>query len=163
MMKEAKDDGICINGCKDEIAKAKSYYEEIAYYNLRSNTGRIFSCDLFAKIIFIYLAYDDYTTARAFLNKYYGDDKNFKNSEVAYFIENLIKCFENDGVDFKDEDIDTDDNILNFDVACKLYKKRNKKNKNVWDNWKEVIIKKIGEKLEKLRKEKEDFDDDDLK
>ena len=163
MVKEAKADLICINGFKDEIAKAKSYYEEIAYYNLRSNTGRIFSCDLFTKIIFIYLAYDDYTTARAFLNKYYGDDKNFRNSEVAYFIENLIKCFENDGVDFKDEDIDTDDNILNFDVACKLYKKRNKKNKNVWDNWKEVIIKKIGEKLEKLRKEKEDFDDDDLK
>ena len=165
IVKEAKADLICIYGIKDEIARAKAYYEEMAYYYLSSKTGRIFSIDMFAKIIFIYLAYEDYITARAFLNKYYGDDKNFRNSEVAEFLENLIKCFENDGVDFKDEDIDTEDNILNFKVACDLYKKRIKNNKKVWDNWKEVITKKIGENLEKLRqeKEKEDDDEDDLK
>ena len=164
VVKEAKADLITIYGIKDEIARAKTYYEELAYYNLQSNTGRVFSVDFFAKIIFVYLAYEDYITAKAFLNKYYGEDKYFRKSEVAEFLENLIKCFENDGVDFKDEDIDTEDNILNFGVACNLYKKRIKNNKKVWDNWKEVITKKIGEKLEKMRKEKENDDDaDDLK
>ena len=117
VVKEAKADLITIYGIKDEIARAKTYYEELAYYNLQSNTGRVFSVDFFAKIIFVYLAYEDYITAKAFLNKYYGEDKYFRKSEVAEFLENLIKCFENDGVDFKDEDIDTEDNILNFGVA----------------------------------------------
>ena len=159
-VKEAKADLITINGIKDEIAKAKSYYEDIANYYLKSKSARSFSVDYFAKIIFIYLAYDDYITAKAFLNKYYGEDKNFYRSDVAYFLENLIKCFENEGADFKDEDIDTEDNILNFDVACSLYKKNIKGSKRAWDNWKAVIVDKIGKKLAKMKKEN---DDDDMK
>ena len=42
-------------------------------------------------------------------------------------------------------------------------KKKIKNNKKIWDKWKETITKKIGEKLEQLRKEKEDDDEDDLK
>jgi len=166
VVKEAKADLITMYGIKEEIPMAKSYYEDLAYYYLKSNTGRIFSIDYFAKIIFVYLAYEDYISAKAFLNKYYGEDKNFYRSDVGHFLENLIKCFENDGVDVKDEDIDTEDNILNFDVACYLYKKKIKNNKKIWDKWKETITKKIGEKLEQLRKEKEkeeDDDEDDLK
>ena len=41
-----------------------------------------------------------------------------------------------------------------------MYKKKIKNNKKIWDNWKEVITKKIGEKLEKMKREKEDDDDD---
>ena len=159
-IKEAKADLITIYGMKDEIARAKAYYEDLAYYYLKSKSGRIFAVDYFAKIIFIYLAYDDYITAKAFLNKYYGEDKDFSRSDIAYFLENLIKCFENEGCDFKDEDIDTEDNILNFDVALNMYKKKIKNNKKIWDNWKEVITKKIGEKLEKMKREKEDDEDD---
>ena len=164
VVKEAKADLITLNGIKEEIPRAKAYYEDIANYYLKSKSGRIFSVDYFAKIIFIYLAYDDYITAKAFLNKYYGEDKNFYRSDVAYFLENLIKCFENDGADIKDEDIDTEDNILNFDVACKLYKKKIKNNKKQWDNWKIVMVDKIGKKLSSMKKEKEyDDDDDDMK
>ena len=162
-VKEAKADLITLYGIKEEIAQAKSYYEELAYYYLKSNAGRIYSIDYFAKIVLVYLAYDDFITAKAFLNKYYGEDKNFHRSDIASFLDNLIKCFENDGEDIKDEDIDTEDNILNFESACYLYKKKIKFNKKIWDNWKEAIIERIGKKLEEAKKEKEKFDDDDMK
>ena len=63
-VKEAKADLITINGIKEEIAKAKSYYEDLAYYYLKSNSGRVYSIEYFAKIVMVYLAYDDYITAR---------------------------------------------------------------------------------------------------
>ena len=162
-VKEAKADLITLYDLKDEISRAKSYYEDLAYYYLKSNAGRIYSIEYFAKIVLVYLAYDDYITAKAFLNKYYGEDKNFHRSDIASFLDNLIRCFENDGEDIKDEDIDTEDNILNFESACYLYKKKIKFNKKIWDNWKEVITGRIGKKLEKMKKEKEKFDDDDMK
>ena len=161
-VKEAKADLITLYDIKEEIAKAKSYYEDIAYYYLKSNSGRVYSIEYFAKIVMVYLAYDDYITARAFLNKYYGDDKNFHYSDIAHFLENLIRCFENDGQDIKDEDIDTEDNILNFEVACHLYKKKIKNNKKIWNEWMEAITERIGKKLEKMKKEKQE-DDDDMK
>lgn len=165
-VKEAKADLITINGIKEEFPKAKAYYEDLAYYYLKSNAGRVYSIDYFAKIVLVYLAYEDYITAKAFLNKYYGEDKNFHRSDIAHFLDNLIRCFENDGEDIKDEDLDTEDNILNFDVACYLYKKKIKNNNKIWDNWKEVITQKIGKNLEKMRKEKkedEDEDEEDMK
>ena len=164
-VKEAKADLITINGIKEEIAKAKSYYEDLAYYYLKTNSGRVFSIEFFAKIIMVYLAYEDYITAKAFLNKYYGEDKYFRRSDIAHFLDNIILCFENDGKDIKDEDLETEDNILNFNTACYLYKKAIKNNKKIWDKWKQVITDKIGEKLEKLRKEKEkeEEDEDDMK
>ena len=161
-VKEAKADLITLYDIKEEISRAKAYYEDLAYYYLKSNSGRVYTIEYFAKIVMIYLLYDDYITARAFLNKYYGEDKNFHRSDIAHFLENLIRCFENDGQDIKDEDLDTEDNILNFGVACYLYKKKIKNNKKIWDNWKEVITDRIGKKLEKMRKEKED-DEDDMK
>ena len=110
-VKEAKADLITLYDIKEEISRAKAYYEDLAYYYLKSNSGRVYTIEYFAKLVMIYLLYDDYITARAFLNKYYGEDKNFHRSDIAHFLENLIRCFENDGQDIKDEDLDTEDNI----------------------------------------------------
>ena len=43
-------------------------------------------------------------------------------------------------------------------------KKKIKNNKKQWDNWKIVMVDKIGKKLSSMKKEKEyDDDDDDMK
>ena len=164
-IKEAKADLIVLNGIKEELSQAKYIYEELGKFSNKSNTSKIFSKDYFAKVVFIYLAYEDYITAKAFLNKFYAQDGGLKGSDIGNFLENLIKCFENNGMDIKDEEIDNEDNILNFDTACKMYKARIQYNKKIWDNWKQVIVGKIGENLQKLKEEKENEfnEDEDLK
>ena len=164
-IKEAKADLITLNGIKEELSQAKYIYEELGKFSNKSNTSKIFSKDYFAKVVFIYLAYEDYITAKAFLNKFYAQDGGLKGSDIGNFLENLIKCFENNGMDIKDEEIDNEDNILNFDTACKMYKARIQYNKKIWDNWKQVIVGKIGENLQKLKEEKENEfnEDEDLK
>ena len=164
-IKEAKADLIALNGIKEELSQAKYIYEELGKFSNKSNTSKIFSKDYFAKVVFIYLAYEDYITAKAFLNKFYAQDGGLKGSDIGNFLENLIKCFENNGMDIKDEEIDNEDNILNFDTACKMYKARIQYNKKIWDNWKQVIVGKIGENLQKLKEEKENEfnEDEDLK
>ena len=164
-IKEAKADLIVLNGIKEELSQAKYIYEELGKFSNKSNTSKIFSKDYFAKVVFIYLAYEDYITAKAFLNKFYAQDGGLHGSDIGNFLENLIKCFENNGMDIKDEEIDNEDNILNFDTACKMYKARIQYNKKIWDNWKQVIVGKIGENLQKLKEEKENEfnEDEDLK
>jgi len=164
-IKEAKADLIALNGIKEELSQAKYIYEELGKFSNKSNTSKIFSKDYFAKVVFIYLAYEDYITAKAFLNKFYAQDGGLQGSDIGNFLENLIKCFENNGMDIKDEEIDNEDNILNFDTACKMYKARIQYNKKIWDNWKQVIVGKIGENLQKLKEEKENEfnEDEDLK
>lgn len=164
-IKEAKADLITLNGINEELSQAKYIYEELGKFSNKSNTSKIFSKDYFAKVVFIYLAYEDYITAKAFLNKFYAQDGGLQGSDIGNFLENLIKCFENNGMDIKDEEIDNEDNILNFDTACKMYKARIQYNKKIWDNWKQVIVGKIGENLQKLKEEKENEfnEDEDLK
>jgi tetratricopeptide (TPR) repeat protein len=166
-IKEAKADLIVLNGIKEELSQAKHIYEELAQFYSKSKSGNIFSKDYYAKIIFIYLAYEDFATAKAFLNKYYEQDGDLYKSDIASFLENLIACMENNGLDIKDEsNVEvSEDNILNFDIACQLYKKKIKFNKKIWDNWKIVMVDKIGKKIQKLKeeKEKEFEDDEDLK
>ena len=161
-IKEAKADLISINGIKDELAEAKSIYEELGKYYNKSNSGKVFSKDYFAKVIFLYLAYDDYITAKAFLNKYYNEDGDLYGSDIATFLENIISCFENNGMDIKDETIGNEDEVLNFDIACQKYKKSNKK---IWDDWKIKIVDIIGKKIGELKQEKENEfeDEEDLK
>lgn len=161
---EAKADLIVLNGIKEEFSQAKHIYEELARYYNKSKSGNIFSKDYYAKIIFFYLAYEDHITAKAFLNKYYGEDGGLYGSDIAKFLENLIACMENNGQDIKDEEIGNEDNVLNFDVACQMYKAKIKHNKSFWDNWKAIMVNKIGEKIKKLKEEKEhEFEDEDLK
>lgn len=159
-IKEAKADLISLNGIEEELPWAKSIYEDLGKHYYKSNTGKIFSSEYFAKVIFLYLAYEDCITAKAFLNKYYGEDKALNGSDIAIFLENLIACMENNGEDIKDEDLGTEDNVMNFDVACQLYKAKIKFNKKIWDNWKITIVGIIGKKIEKLRKEKQIEEDD---
>ena len=66
---EAKADLITLNGLTEELSQAKHIYENLAKYYNKSNSGKVFSQDYYAKIVFLYLAYDDYVTAKAFLNK----------------------------------------------------------------------------------------------
>ena len=162
---EAKADLITINGLKEEIFQAKYIYENLAKYYNKSNSGKVFSQDYYAKIVFLYLAYDDYITAKAFLNKFYNEEGGLYGSDIAFFLENIIKCFENNGLDIKDEEIGNEDNILNFDIACQMYKAKIKFNNKIWDNWKITIVGIIGKKIQKLKEEKEnEFDEDeDLK
>lgn len=161
---EAKADLIVLNGIKEEFSQAKHIYEELARYYNKSKSGNIFSKDYYAKIIFFYLAYEDHITAKAFLNKYYGEDGGLYGSDIAKFLENLIACMENNGQDIKDEEIGNEDNVLNFDVACQMYKDKIKHNKSIWDNWKAIMVNKIGEKIKKSKEEKEhEFEDEDLK
>lgn len=161
---EAKADLIVLNGIKEEFSQAKHIYEELARYYNKSKSGNIFSKDYYAKIIFFYLAYEDHIMAKAFLNKYYSEDGGLYGSDIAKFLENLIACMENNGQDIKDEEIGNEDNVLNFDVACQMYKAKIKHNKSIWDNWKAIMVNKIGEKIKKLKEEKEhEFEDEDLK
>ena len=162
---EAKADLISLNGIKEELTQARHIYEELGKYYNKSKSGEIFSKDYFAKVIFLYLAYDDYITAKAFLSKYYNEKGGLYGSDVSIFLENIIKCFENNGLDIKDEEIGNEDNILNFDVAVQMYKAKIKFNKKYWDDWKITIVNKIGEKIQKIKAEKEnEFDEDeDLK
>ena len=161
-IKEAKADFISINGIKDEIPQAKSIYEELGKYYNKSKSGKVYSKEYFAKVIFLYLAYDDYITAKAFLSKYYDEDGGLYGSDIATFLENIILCFENIGMDIKDETIGNEDEVLNFDIACQKYKKSNKK---IWDNWIKNIVEKIGKKIGELKQEKENEfeDEEDLK
>ena len=154
-IKEAKADLITLNGIKEELSQAKCIYEELAKYCNKSNSGKIFSKDYFAKIIFLYLAYDDYITAKAFLSKYYDEDGGLYGSDIASFLENIILCFENNGMDIKDDTIGNDDEVMNFNVACQKYKNKIKFNKKIWDNWKITMVDKIGKRIEKLKEEKE--------
>lgn len=160
-IKEAKADLITLNGIKEEISQAKYIYEELAKYYNKSNSGKVFCADYYAKIIFIYLAYDDYITAKAFLSKYYDEDAGLYGSDIANFLENIILCFENKGMDIKEEG--NEDDVLNFDIACQRYKNKIKSNKKIWDNWKITMVNKIGKKIEKLKEENEFEDEDDLK
>lgn len=167
-IKEAKADLIVLNGIKEEFSQAKNIYEELAKFYSKSKSGNIFSKDYYAKIVFFYLAYEDFATAKAFLNKYYGEDASLHGSDIATFLENIIACMENNGLDIKDDNIEVEDGeekTLNFDIACQLYKKKIKFNKKIWDNWKIVMVDKIGKKIQKLKeeKEKEFEDDEDLK
>ena len=162
---EAKADLITLNGLTEELSQAKHIYENLAKYYNKSNSGKVFSKDYYAKIVFLYLAYDDYVTAKAFLNKFYNEDGGLYGSDIANFLENIIKCFENNGLDIKDEEIGNEENILNFDIACQMYKTKIKFNNKIWDNWKITIVGIIGKKIQKLKEEKEnEFDEDeDLK
>ena len=159
-IKEAKADLISLNGITEELAWAKSIYEDLGKHYYKSNTGKIFSTDYFAKVVFLYLAYEDCVTAKAFLNKYYGEDKALYGSDIDIFLQNLIACMENNGEDIKDEDLETEDKVMNFDVSCQLYKAKIKFNKKIWDDWKITIVGIIGKKIEKLRKEKQVEEDD---
>ena len=162
---EAKADLITLNGLKEELSQAKHIYENLAKYYNKSKSGKIFSQDYYAKIVFLYLAYDDYITAKAFLNKFYNEEGGLYGSDVAIFLENIIKCFENNGLDIKDEEIGNEDNILNFDIACQMYKTKIKFNNKIWDNWKITMVNIIGKKILKLKEEKENEfeEDEDLK
>jgi alpha-soluble NSF attachment protein len=163
---EAKADLIVLNGITEELIQAKHIYENLAKYYNKSNSGKIFSKDYFAKNIFLYLAYDDYITAKAFLNKYYSEDGGLYGSDIGLFLEDIISCFENNGKDIKDDTLGNEENvILNFDIACQKYKTKIKFNKKIWDDWKIYIVDKIGKKLAKLREEKENEyeDEEDLK
>ena len=159
---EAKADLITLNGLKEELSQAKHIYENLAKYYNKSKSGKIFSQDYYAKIVFLYLAYDDYITAKAFLNKFYNEEGGLYGSDVAIFLENIIKCFENNGLDIKDEEIGNEDNILNFDIACQMYKTKIKFNNKIWDNWKITMVNIIGKKILKLKEEKEnEFEDEE--
>ena len=162
---EAKADLITLNGLTEELSQAKHIYENLAKYYNKSNSGKVFSQDYYAKIVFLYLAYDDYVTAKAFLNKFYNEEGGLYGSDIASFLENIIKCFENNGLDIKDEEIGNEDNILNFDIACQMYKTKIKFNNKIWDNWKITMVGIIGKKLQKLKEEKENEfeEDEDLK
>ena len=163
-IKEAKADLIILNEIKEELDQAKYIYEELGKFSNKTNSGKIFSKDYFAKVVFIYLAYEDYVTAKAFLNKYYCEEGGLKGSDIGNFLENIIKCFENDGLDIKDEENGNEDNILNFDVACQMYKTKINYNKKIWDKWKDFIVDKIGQKILELKLEKEnEFFEEDLK
>ena len=163
-IKEAKADLISLNGIKDELSWARNIYEDLGKFYNKSNSGKIFSKDYFAKVIFLYLAYDDYVTAKAFLNKYYGECKELYGSDIDIFLKNLIACMENNGQDIKDEELGTEDNVMNFDVACQMYKTKIKFDKKIWDNWKINIVDKKEKKIEKLKDEKEnEFEEDDYK
>ena len=162
---EAKADLITLNGLTEELSQAKHIYENLAKYYNKSNSGKVFSQDYYAKIVFLYLAYDDYVTAKAFLNKFYNEEGGLYGSDIASFLENIIKCFENNGLDIKDEEIGNEDNILNFDIACQMYKTKIIFNNKIWDNWKITMVDIIGKKLQKLKEEKENEfeEDEDLK
>ena len=165
-IKEAKADLIVLNEIKEELIQAKYIYEELGKYYNKSNSGKIFSKEYFAKVVFIYLAYEDYITAKAFLNKYYCEEGGLKGSDIGNFLENIIKCFENDGLDIKDEENGNEENILNFDIACQMYKAKINYNKEIWDKWKEIVVNKIGKKIHELKLEKENEfidEEEDLK
>ena len=162
---EAKADLIVLNGITEELSQAKNIYENLGKYYNKSSSGKVFSKDYFAKNVFLYLAYDDYVTAKAFLNKYYREEGGLYGSDIGLFLEDIIACFENNGMDIKDDTLGNENNvILNFDIACQKYKTKIKFNKKIWDNWKVTIVDKIGKKLAKLREEKEnEFEEEDLK
>ena len=68
-------------------------------------------------------------------------------------------------MDIKDEENGNEDNILNFDVACQMYKTKINYNNKIWDNWKSFIVDKIGQKIHELKLEKENefLEEEDLK
>jgi hypothetical protein len=158
-IKNAKADLITLNNIKEELSEAKYYYDEIGNSYLNDTTNNInkyFAKDYFAKNVITYFAYDDYTSAKAFLNKYFEIDKDFRTSSLGKCLMNFVELFE------KSFDNDNNDEKLTYEIVSYELQNNIKNNKIIDKNWLNEMLKKIKIKLNEIEKEN-DFDDDDLR
>ena len=158
-IKNAKADLITLNNIKEDLTEAKYFYDEIGNEYLNDNLNNVnkyFAKDYFAKNVITYFAYDDYSSAKAFLNKYFQIDKDFKNSSLGKCLMNFVELFE------KSFDNDNNDDKLTFDNVSYELQNNVKNNKIIDKNWLNEMLKKIKIKFNEIEKEN-DFDDDDLR
>ena len=158
-IKNAKADLITLNNIKEDLSEAKYFYDEIGNSYLNDTTNNInkyFAKDYFAKNVITYFAYDDYSSAKAFLNKYFEIDKDFRNSSLGKCLNNFVELFENS------LDNDNKDEKLTYEIVSYELQNNIKNNKIIDKNWLNEMLKKIKIKLNEIEKEN-DFDDDDLR
>jgi len=159
-VKCARADLITLYNIKEDLSEAKYIYDEIGNDYLKDNSNeinKIYAKDYFAKNVVTYLAYDDYTSGKAFLNKYFDIDKDFRTSSLGKYLMKFIELFEN----CVDNNNNNDDS-LNFDNISFEFLKIIKNNKIIEKNWLSEMLKKIKIKYNEIEKEN-DLDDDDLR
>lgn len=153
-VKIAKADLICLNEIKENLYEAHNIYDEIG--NEKKEKSKILSYEFYTKNIISYLYFDDALSSKAYFHKYCENDSYFENSEIGKLINDLITIFENEENNITNENLTFDIALLNFSV--------NNKNKKLYDFWMEEMIEKLRKKLEKIRKEKPNFaEEEDFK
>ena len=153
-VKIAKADLICLNEIKENLYEAHNIYDEIG--NEKKEKSKILSYEFYTKNIISYLYFDDALSSKAYFHKYCENDSYFENSEIGKLINDLITIFENEENNIINENLTFDIALLNFSV--------NNKNKRLYDFWMEEMIEKLRKKLEKIRKEKPNFaEEEDFK
>ena len=153
-VKIAKADLICLNEIKENLYEAHNIYDEIG--NEKKEKSKILSYEFYTKNIISYLYFDDALSSKAYFHKYCENDSYFENSEIGKLINDLITIFENEENNIINENLTFDIALLNFSV--------NNKNKKLYDFWMEEMIEKLRKKLEKIRKEKPNFaEEEDFK
>lgn len=143
-VKIAKANIICSNDMKDLIAEAKALFEEIGDDLIKNNNavaGKILAKDYYFKKILCYFAYDDYISAKAYIDKYFGDDSSYESSPIGKLCNGIIKCFER-GEGFKEEEDGITKVISTFKSSI-----RNSKTLN--DKCVDVLLEKIKQKIYK--------------
>ena len=153
-VKIAKADLICLNEIKENLYEAHNIYDEIG--NEKKEKSKILSYEFYTKNIISYLYFDDALSSKAYFHKYCENDSYFENSEIGKLINDLITIFENEENNIINENLTFDIALFNFSV--------NNKNKKLYDFWMEEMIEKLRKKLEKIRKEKPNFaEEEDFK
>ena len=153
-VKIAKADLICLNEIKENLYEAHNINAEIG--NEKKEKSKILSYEFYTKNIISYLYFDDSLSSKAYFHKYCENDSYFENSEIGKLINDLITIFENEENNIINENLTFDIALLNFSV--------NNKNKKLYDFWMEEMIEKLRKKLEKIRKEKPNFaEEEDFK
>ena len=142
--KISKADLICINDIKDKITEAKALYDEVAESCLQNeNIGKILAEDYYIKIILCYFVYNDYISAKAYISKYFDNDKDFDISANGKLLQGIVKCFE------RDEHFNEEEDGINK----VLFTYKNSQRKGNCDKCIESLLERIKEKIYKEMEE----------
>ena len=141
-VKIAKANLICVNNLTEMIPEAKAIFEEAGDQCLNQSLAhKLLAKDYYTKNVLCYFVYDDYISAKAYMNKYFDNDNSFEQSSYGQLLKRIVKCFER-GNDYKEED----DKILAVIIKFTMSIKNNKK---AYDKFMENMLKKIKEKVNK--------------
>ena len=143
-VKLSKADLICINDIKNKITEAKALYDEVAEEYLKNESiGKIFAEDFYMKIILCYFVYNDYVSAKAYISRYFGSEKDFEASANGKLLQGIVKCFERDE-HFKEEEDGINKVISNYRVSL---------GKKECDKCIECLLERVREKMYKEMEE----------
>jgi len=96
LLKQA--DLMCIAKHKDAFEQAKDIYEKLGMQYLTVNLLKGGAKDMFFKCVVVYLAYDDYISADAYLTKFVNEDPTFDDTRESAFLKEAIAAYKDKNV-----------------------------------------------------------------